>query len=88
MTDTRTTQSQFQLDGRLLTAAEVLLGAGAVLWVAGLAIGGAALRRAAQEWLRQLEQPPSAIVKGRWQQAATAATAGVNAWKRTPPTST
>lgn len=88
MTATRTPDSQVHLDGRLLTAAEVLLGVGGVLWVAGLAIGGAALRRAAQDWVRQLDQPPSAMVKGRWQQAATAATAGVNAWKRTPPTST
>jgi len=78
-----TTQTnRIQIDDRLLTWAEILIGGGGVLWVAGMAVGGAAIRRGLQQWLQQMETPPSELAKSKWQQLVTAKAAGTDAWKR------
>lgn len=74
-----------RFDRRLLTSAEVLAGAGAVLWVAGLAVGVAAVRRAVQDWVEQLDQAPSELAISKWQQLLHATTAGTNAYRSGVP---
>lgn len=70
-----------RFDRRLLSSAEILVGAGAVLSVAGLVVGFAAVRRAAQDWVEQLDQAPSELAIGKWQQLLDATVAGTNAYK-------
>lgn len=72
---------EIRFDRRLLTAAEILAGAGAVLWVAGWAVGLAAVRRAAQDWFEQLEQDPAELAIDKWQQLLHATAAGTNAYR-------
>ncbi|MGH9104235.1 MAG: hypothetical protein ACRDZX_00035 [Acidimicrobiales bacterium] len=74
-----------RFDRRLLASAEILAGSGAVLWVAGFVVGIAALRRAAQDWVEQLDQAPSELAIGKWQQFLHATTAGTNAYKSGAP---
>jgi len=73
--------NNLRFDRRLLTSAEVLAGAGALLWVAGWIVGAAAVRRAAQDWLEQLEQPPSEVAMSKWRQLLQATAAGTAAYK-------
>lgn len=71
---------QLRFDRRLLSAAEFLAGSGLLLWAAGCVVGFAALRRAAQDWIEQLDRPPSELAINKWQQLLHAATAGANAY--------
>jgi hypothetical protein len=73
--------NELRFDRRLLTSAEILAGVGAVLWTAGWMIGLAALRRAAQDWVEQLDQAPSELAISKWQQFLHATTAGTNAYR-------
>jgi hypothetical protein len=75
--------SSLRFDRKLLTSAELLLGAGAILWLAGWLVGAAALRRAAQDWVEQLDQGPSELALTKWQQLLRATTAATNAYKAT-----
>lgn len=69
---------EVRFDRRLLTASEILAGAGAVLWVTGCMIGLAAVRRAAQDWFEQMDQDPAEFAIDRWQQLLHAAAAGTD----------
>lgn len=80
--------NSLRFDSRLLTSAEILVGVGAVLWVAGWTVGIAALRRAAQDWVEQLDQAPSELAVGKWQQVLHAATVGTSAYKNGIPAGT
>lgn len=70
-----------RFDRRLLTSAEVLGGAGILLWTAAWVVGLAAVRRAAQDWIEQLGQAPSELAMGKWQQLLHATTVGTNAYR-------
>ncbi len=63
----------------LITGA-VLLGAGAVIGLVGLAIGGGHLVAATRRWLKELEVPPSELARQKWAQARAAVEAGASAW--------
>jgi hypothetical protein len=80
MTSDDRLQRQIQIDSRMLTWAGALAGVGGVLWVAGISLAGAALLRAGQQWLAELDQPPSALAKMKWQQLLSATAAGSDAW--------
>ena len=58
MTRENSQRHQVPVDIRQLTWASVLIGVGAVLWLAGVSLGSAAVVRAAKHWIRQLDQPP------------------------------
>lgn len=81
MSDRTSPQARIQFDNRLLSVAEVLAGAGSVLWLAGVSVAGAALRRAVQQWAEQQDQPIGTLAKGKWQQLVSAKEAGSHAWK-------
>jgi hypothetical protein len=70
--------------GPLITGA-ALVGAGTLLALAGLAIGGAHLLSATRRWIRAMEVPPSELAKIKWAQAKTAAAAGTAAWQNGVP---
>ena len=70
--------------GPLITGA-ALFGAGALLALAGLAVGGSHLMSATRRWIRAMEVPPSELAKLKWAQARAAAAAGATAWQNGLP---
>ncbi|MGO9784490.1 MAG: hypothetical protein ACLPKE_23760 [Streptosporangiaceae bacterium] len=66
--------------GPLITGA-VLIGAGVVVALAGLAVGGSHLFSATRRWIQEMDVPPSEVAKLKWAQARTAAAAGTTAWR-------
>jgi hypothetical protein len=57
-----------------------LLGAGSMIGMAGAIVGGHALLFATLRWLRDLEVPPTEVVRHKWSQTKAATTAGAQAW--------
>jgi hypothetical protein len=70
--------------GPLITGA-ALVGAGAMIAMAGLAVGGSHLISATRRWVQAMEVPPSQVAKAKWTQARTAAAAGTAAWRNGAP---
>jgi hypothetical protein len=66
--------------GPLITSA-ALVGAGAMIALAGLAVGGSHLFSATRRWIREMEVPPTEQARIKWAQAKTAAAAGAAAWQ-------
>ena len=66
--------------GPIVTGA-ALFGAGALIALAGLAVGGSHLFSATRRWIREMETPPSEQARIKWAQAKTAAAAGAAAWQ-------
>jgi hypothetical protein len=66
--------------GPIVTGA-ALFGAGALIALAGLAVGGTHLFSATRRWIQEMEVPPSEQARIKWAQAKTAAAAGAAAWQ-------
>ncbi len=81
MTRENRLRHEMPIDIRQLTWAGVLIGVGAVLWLAGVSLGSAAVVRAAKRWIRQLDQPPRELAKINWVRFKNAKTAGTEAWR-------
>ena len=58
-----------------------LVGAGALIALAGLAVGGTHLFAATRRWIQEMEVPPSEQARIKWAQAKSAAAAGNAAWR-------
>jgi hypothetical protein len=75
----------------LITGA-ALLGAGALIALVGLAVGGGHLVAATRRWVKEMEVPPSELARQKWAQAKTAAAAaaaaGTSAWQNGSKAST
>ena len=84
-TSTESTSSWPELrTGPIITGA-ALVGAGALIALAGLAVGGAHLFAATRRWIQEMEVPPSEQARIKWAQAKTAAAAGTAAWQNGAP---
>ncbi len=70
--------------GPLITGA-ALVGAGTLIVLAGLAVGGSHLFAATRRWIREMEVPPSEQARIKWAQAKGAAAAGAAAWQNGTP---
>jgi membrane protein implicated in regulation of membrane protease activity len=81
MSDRDTVQSGPQLNSRLLAGGVLLMGIGAAIGLAGVALGSTAVITAARRWVRQMETPPSELAKQHWNRARVATAAGVGAWR-------
>jgi hypothetical protein len=66
--------------GTLITGA-ALVGAGTVVALVGLAVGGSHLFAATRRWIQAMEVPPSEVARLKWTQARTAAVAATAAWR-------
>ena len=66
--------------GLLITGGS-LIGAGALIALAGLAVGGTHVFSATRRWVQEMEVPPSELARIKWGQARSAATAGAAAWQ-------
>jgi hypothetical protein len=68
----------------LITGA-ALVGAGAMVALVGLAVGGSHLFSATRRWIQEMDVPPSEVARLKWTQAAAAAAAGAAAWRKGGP---
>ena len=80
--ENRTNGPQFRT-APLITSA-VMVGAGTLIALAGLAVGGGHLLSVARQWVNEMEVPPSELARLKWTQARTAMAAGAAAWQDGP----
>jgi hypothetical protein len=73
-----------ELQAGPMIAGGVLIGVGALLALAGMAVAGSHVVSATRQWAKDLDVPPSELAKLRWEQARAAANAGANSWKQHP----
>jgi hypothetical protein len=69
--------------GPLITSA-AMVGAGTLLALAGVALGGGYLLRVARQWVREMEVPPNELARIKWNQARAAVSAGAAVWQDGP----
>ncbi len=84
-TSTQQSSSRPELSTGLLITSAALIGAGALIALAGLAVGGSHLFSATRRWVREMEVPPREQARIKWAQARTAAAAGAAAWQNGVP---
>lgn len=70
-----------ELPSGTLTAAAVLIGAGALLGAAGLLLGSGAAIVTIRRWVQGLDEPPRDIARRRWHQVSNSVAAGAQAWR-------
>jgi hypothetical protein len=73
-----------QLSSGPLMVGGVLIGIGAVVALAGLAVAGTHAAMATLDWVKDLETPPDQLARLKWQQAKTAVAAGAAGWRQHP----
>jgi hypothetical protein len=71
----------FEVSTRPLMIGAVLVGAGALVGLAGLLVGGSAIVVATRRWMDQLDTPPTELARQKWAQARAATQAGASAWQ-------
>jgi hypothetical protein len=70
----------FQFATGPLVVGGALVAAGAVLAIAGFAIGGMTLIAATRRRVQEMEQPPAEVLRQSWEKTKAATAAGVSAW--------
>lgn len=81
MSDATSRSNLPQVRSGPLIVGGILAGTGAMLMLAGIAIGSAHLFSATRQWVAEMEVPPSERVKQGWARAKAAAAAGSSAWQ-------
>jgi hypothetical protein len=74
--------STFQVNRASMIAGAVLIGAGGLIALVGVIVSGSALSSALRQYYRDLEVPPSEVLKHTWGQTKAAAAAGTAAWQQ------
>lgn len=74
--------SSFQLNATPMIVGIALIGAGTLIGLTGLVVGGTAMVSATRQWLGQLDEPPTEVVKHKLGQTKAATSAGASAWKQ------
>jgi hypothetical protein len=74
--------SGFQLNAMPMIVGAAMVGAGALIGMTGMIIGGSHLFSATRKWFRALEVPPSEVMKSKWGQTMAATHAGASAWQQ------
>jgi hypothetical protein len=72
----------FQLNATPVIVGVALIGAGGLIGLTGVIVGGTAMISATRQWLGELEVPPSDVVKQKLGQTKAATAAGASAWKQ------
>jgi hypothetical protein len=67
-----------------LVVGGILIGIGAVVAMAGVAVAGTHVVAATRAWIEELETPPGQLARLKWEQAKTAAAAGAGTWREHP----
>lgn len=84
MSDGENGTSGLQIKSGPLIVSAVLVGAGTLIVLTGLAVGGGYIASATRQWVREMETPPSELARQKWAQARAAAAAGAAAWQNGP----
>ena len=77
--ESRSSGPQFQAAPLIISA--VLVGAGTLIVLAGLAVGGSHLAMATRKWVNEMKTAPSEMARIKWTQAKAAMAAGAQAWQ-------
>jgi hypothetical protein len=85
MSETSNPGNGLQLRSAPLMTGAAIAGAGALLFLAGLAAGSSHVLAATRRWIRAMETPPTEQAKLKWTQAKAAAAAGADAWQKVAP---
>jgi hypothetical protein len=72
----------FKVNSTPMIVSACLIGAGSMIGIAGMIVGGAAMMSAARQWFRELDVPPSEVVRQKFGQTKAATAAGASAWKQ------
>ena len=83
MDQRRTDWSLQDINRTTVLAAVLLMAIGALLGLAGIAVGSAAVMGACRRWYRRVDLPPNELARLKWEQAKAAAGAGAGAWRET-----
>ena len=81
MTDATNRRNLPQIRSGPLIVGGILAGTGAMLMIAGMAIGSAHLFSATRQWVSEMDVPPSERLRQQWARAKAAAAAGGSAWQ-------
>lgn len=81
MTEATNRRNLPQVRSGPLIVGGILAGTGAMLMIAGMAIGSAHLFSATRQWVSEMDVPPSERLRQQWARAKAAAAAGGSAWQ-------
>ena len=84
MSSTGSSMTRIQIgsaNSKALLTGFALVAAGGLISLCGMAISGTAAITAVRRWLLTQEEPPSAMVKRKVNQAKAATSAGTSAWQ-------
>ncbi len=84
VTDSQPAGNWPQVRSGPLVVGGILIGAGALVAMVGVAIAGTHLAAATRSWIRELETPPSQLARLKWEQAKAAAVSGSATWRDHP----
>jgi hypothetical protein len=62
----------------------ILIGIGAVVAMAGVAVASTHVAVAIRSWINELETPPGQLARLKWEQAKAAAASGASTWQDHP----
>jgi hypothetical protein len=82
MKNAQSSPTGFQLNATPMIIGASLIGAGGLIGLCGLIVGGTAMMSATRKWFRELEVPPSDVVKQKWGATKAATVAGATAWQQ------
>ena len=78
------TMSWPQVKSGPIVTGGILVGIGALVAFAGVAVAGTHVVAATRAWIEELETPPAELARLKWEQAKTAASAGAATWRDHP----
>ena len=84
VTDSQPAGNWPQVRSGPLIVGGILIGVGAMVAMAGVAVAGTHLIAATRAWIKELETPPSELARLKWEQAKTAAASGASTWREHP----
>jgi len=72
----------FQTHKAPLILGAVMVGTGGLIGLIGMLVSGTAMASACRQWFRELDRPPTEVVKQKWGQTKAATAAGTTAWQQ------
>ena len=84
VTDSQPAGNWPQVRSGPLVVGGILIGIGAMVAMAGVAVAGTHLVAATRGWINELETPPSQLARLKWEQARAAAVSGAATWREPP----
>jgi hypothetical protein len=84
VTDSQPAGNWPQVRSGPLVVGGILIGIGAMVAMAGVAVAGTHLVAATRAWVKDLETPPGQLARLKWEQARSAAVSGAATWRDHP----